>query len=177
MFESTNWCLEEPDIEDTTKFDLLVPTVVKPKETVWRSLEIPLEIGIIHQFQFSSTLQRMSVVTKILGSEHFTLFCKGSPEMIVSLSKRETIPENIIEQIEVYTEKGYRVIALGTRIINENFLKVQKMHREEVENDLVFLGLIVLENRLKPETYSIIKTLKSAEIKVIMITGKKPLDL
>lgn len=30
MFESTGWILEEPKVPDNTKFDLLVPTVVRP---------------------------------------------------------------------------------------------------------------------------------------------------
>ena len=30
MFESTGWILEEPDVSDATKFDLISPTVVKP---------------------------------------------------------------------------------------------------------------------------------------------------
>lgn len=30
MFESTKWILEEADVSDATKFDLLFPTVVKP---------------------------------------------------------------------------------------------------------------------------------------------------
>lgn len=29
MFESTGWIMEEPKVPDNTKFDLLVPTVVK----------------------------------------------------------------------------------------------------------------------------------------------------
>lgn len=29
MFESTSWILEEPTIADTSKYDLLVPTIVK----------------------------------------------------------------------------------------------------------------------------------------------------
>lgn len=49
-----------------------------------------MEIGIIIQHQFSSTLQRMSVITRTLNSDQFEIFCKGSPEMIMSLSKPET---------------------------------------------------------------------------------------
>lgn len=30
MFESTGWLLEEPDVSDDAKFDLISPTVVHP---------------------------------------------------------------------------------------------------------------------------------------------------
>jgi hypothetical protein len=30
MFESTGWLLEEPEVSDTSKFDMIFPTVVRP---------------------------------------------------------------------------------------------------------------------------------------------------
>ena len=52
------------------------------------------------------------------------------------------------------------------------FLKVQKIPRDVVEKDLEFLGLIILENRLKEPTIKAIKDLRDANIKTVMITGK-----
>lgn len=46
------------------------------------------------------------------------------------------------------------------------------MQREVIEKDLDFLGLIVLENRLKPETFPSIQALNDASIRVVMVTGK-----
>jgi len=44
--------------------------------------------------------------------------------------------------------------------------------REQLECDLIFLGLLVLENRLKPETLPVIRTLKDADVRTIMVTGQ-----
>lgn len=44
-----------------------------------------LDIGIVREFSFTSSLQRMSVVTRKLGDTHFNVYTKGSPEMISSL--------------------------------------------------------------------------------------------
>ena len=41
-----------------------------------------------------------------------------------------------------------------------------------VECDLVFEGLIVMQNRLKPETTPVISTLTSAALRTVMITGE-----
>lgn len=34
MFESTHWVLEEPNVSDDTKFDLVFPTIVRPPNPV-----------------------------------------------------------------------------------------------------------------------------------------------
>ncbi|CAL4067513.1 unnamed protein product, partial [Meganyctiphanes norvegica] len=181
MFESTGWVLDEPGIDDTNKYDMMMPSVVRPSApdvvTSNENVEIepPLEIGILRQFPFSSSLQRMSVITRRLGGAKFELFCKGSPEMVASLSKPETLPSNFSEVLLQYTHQGYRVLALAWRPLKLSYLKAQRIPREEVELDLEFLGLLVLENRLKTETTPIIRQLTQAQIRTIMVTGENVL--
>lgn len=45
------------------------------------------------------------------------------------------------------------------------------LFREKVESDLIFLGLLILENRLKEETKPVLEELISARIRTVMITG------
>ncbi|XP_015114846.1 probable cation-transporting ATPase 13A3 isoform X1 [Diachasma alloeum] len=131
-----------------------------------------LEIGIVRQFPFTSSLQRMSVITRTLGANHFDLYCKGSPEMILSLSKPESVPADFASVLQEYTSEGYRVIALGHKSLNRlTYTKVQRINREAAETDLSFLGFVVLENRLKPETTPVIQALNCACIKIVMVTG------
>lgn len=33
MFESTGWVLEEPDVPEQNNYEILVPTIVKPKKS------------------------------------------------------------------------------------------------------------------------------------------------
>jgi magnesium-transporting ATPase (P-type) len=42
---------------------------------------------------------------------------------------------------------------------------------DDVEKDLQFLGLLVMENRLKPETTKVIQLLRKASIRTVMVTG------
>lgn len=46
-----------------------------------------MDIGIVREFSFTSSLQRMSVVTRKLMDKNFNVYCKGSPEMIQTLCK------------------------------------------------------------------------------------------
>ncbi|KAL5013799.1 hypothetical protein ScPMuIL_008069 [Solemya velum] len=173
MFNATSWNLEEPGQEDS-RFDMMVPTIVAPKsmETFTGQVHSP-EIGIVRQFTFSSSLQRMSVITRRLGATHFDFYTKGAPEMVASLCKSETVPENFKEELGRCTHQGYRVIGLAWRPLPDklNYVKAQRITRDQVEKDLNFLGLLVMENKLKPETSAVIRQLEEARIRTIMITG------
>lgn len=177
MFESTGWILEEPEMSETSQFDLLVPMVVRPRGAEVISSEVeqtfPFEEGIIRQFHFSSTLQRMSTITRRLGSKNFSIYCKGSPEMIMSLSRPETIPSGISTTMEIYTKRGYRVLALAWRPLpaEVTLVQIHRLKREQAEIDFTFLGLILFENRLKKGTAPVVSNLNRAKIKQIMVTG------
>lgn len=180
MFNATEWELEEPGEEEASRYDMIVPTIVRPQgarngKGTFDQQFVPIteEIAIMRQFTFASSLQRMSVITRKLGAPNFELFSKGAPEMIASLSKPETLPSNFHEVLIEYTKKGYRVLALAHRSLPAKlkYAKIQRIQREQVERNLTFLGFLVLENRLKPETTPIIHQLLDANIRTIMVTG------
>lgn len=50
-------------------------------------LNVDMDIGIVREFSFTSSLQRMAVVTRKLMDKNFNVYCKGSPEMIQTLCK------------------------------------------------------------------------------------------
>lgn len=53
--------------------------------------QAPVEgIAILHQFPFSSGLQRMSVVSQKIGEEQFDLYMKGAPEVVASFCRQDT---------------------------------------------------------------------------------------
>lgn len=176
MFETTGWDLKEPG-EEESRFDMIAPTIVSPKSSTLNgtnviSAEITgQEIGIIRQFPFSSRLQRMSVITRRLVAKNFELYTKGSPEMVASLCKQDTVPYNFQEILIKFTKHGYRVLGFAYKPLKLNYMRVQRVTREQVEKDLNFVGLVVMENRIKPETKPTIDQLHNADIKTVMITG------
>jgi len=81
------------------------------------------------------------------------------------------VPRDFQTVLTRYTREGYRVIAIAQKRIDLSFVKLQKIDRERLEKDLEFLGLIIMENRLKPETTSVINRLNAANVRTIMCTG------
>ncbi|XP_067946248.1 polyamine-transporting ATPase 13A3-like isoform X2 [Watersipora subatra] len=177
MFEATGWTLDEPG-EDTSRFDTLMPTVVRPPVgseppiEMFPGVKTPYEIGIVKQFTFSSSLQRMSVITRTLGRSHMELYTKGAPEKITSLCLPESIPKDFNEVLKKYTMQGYRVIALACKPLHDlAWHHAQRITRDQVEKELTFTGLLIMQNSLKPETTPIIKELRVANIRTVMVTG------
>merc|ERR1719323_300252 len=57
------------------------------------------------------------------------------------------------------------------RPLETKVTKIDKLERSDVEKDLIFLGLIVFENRIKKESKPVIEQLLNAQMRTIMVTG------
>ncbi|KAK5643080.1 hypothetical protein RI129_006925 [Pyrocoelia pectoralis] len=173
MFNSIKWDLEEPGQSEITRYDTLGPVIVKPRHQPDADINLPYEIGIIRQFPFSSTQQSMSVICRTLEDPLMLVFVKGAPERIAAMCIENTLPLNFNTRLSEITAQGFRVIALAYKTLPSKFKwkDAQKVERVTVECDLVFLGLLIMQNTLKPETQPIISALKDANIRTVMITG------
>uniref|UniRef100_A0A670ZUH8 Polyamine-transporting ATPase 13A3 n=1 Tax=Pseudonaja textilis TaxID=8673 RepID=A0A670ZUH8_PSETE len=187
MFEATGWVLEEATEEETALHNRIMPTVVRPAKQLLpdfnsgnnKEMVGPLprpasyEIGIVRQFPFSSALQRMCVVARILGEKKMDAFVKGAPEVVAGLCKPATVPADFERVLEDYTWQGFRVIALAHRKLESklSWHKVQNVARDAIESSLDFLGLIIMQNKLKPETPAVLEDLHKANVRTVMVTG------
>ena len=70
-----------------------------------------------------------------------------------------------------YAKNGYRVIACAYKAIEGTDESANSLSRQHFESDLVFLGFIAFENKLKPETIPVLKQLVNADLKIAMVTG------
>ncbi|KAM4693465.1 putative cation-transporting ATPase 13A4 [Discoglossus pictus] len=173
MFEATNWEIQNTENTEKEFSDNEMSTshvIVKPGPI---AATVPVEgIAILHQFPFSSSLQRMSVIVQVIGGDEHLAFLKGAPEMVKQFCKPETVPLNFQKELEYYTLQGFRVIGLAYKILEtNNRCDTESLEREEVESDLIFLGLLIMENKLKPETTPVLQELNDAKIRIVMITG------
>ncbi|EPY85276.1 hypothetical protein CB1_000389022 [Camelus ferus] len=181
MFEAIGWILEEATEEETALHNRIMPTVVRPpkqllpESTPAGNQEMAVyEIGIVRQFPFSSALQRMSVVARVLGDRKMDAYMKGAPEAIAGLCKPETVPVDFEKVLEDYTKQGFRVIALAHRKLESKLTwhKVQNINRDAIENNMDFMGLIIMQNKLKRETPAVLEDLHKANIRTVMVTAR-----
>lgn len=163
MFEQTGYSLEEDDSESHESIESIQPILIRPPRESNLS-----DCQIVKQFTFASELQRQSVIVTDLDT--VKVYCKGSPEMIMSLCKPETVPDNFHDIVEEYSQHGYRLIAVAERDL-EIGSEFQKESRLSIECELTLTGLVALENRLKPVTTEVITKLNEANIRSVMVTG------
>ena len=192
MFESTEWELVE-DSEDTKNYDPKISTYVRPKgektlteklagfkgfledpenEEIKNIIADHYELAIVRRFDFSSKLQRMSTLVKNLTQPNYTCYVKGSPEKMKELCQANTIPADFNEQLNHYASRGYRVLALGSKVIQMDYDKALEVNRTFCEKGLVFLGLLIVQNKLKEATSETLQVLsQKADLRVRMATG------
>ncbi len=182
MFNSTGWILDESESGQNDPSEI-ISTYVMPntqqKHYDWSTARrqtspYPYQLGIVRRFDFSSKLQRMSVIVQNLRDLKYRLYTKGAPEKMRELCRPATIPSNFFEVLTRYTKKGFRVLALGTRMLNINYQQCQRVNRDVIEQKLTFIGLLILQNKLKTVTPTVIKQLSDASIRNVMLTGDNP---
>ncbi len=82
MFEATKWSFIDEQLPASPhSFEQMTPIVRQPNG---------LEIAIIKQFTFSSSLLRMSVLCKTQNSDHLEVYAKGAPEKLFDLCRPQT---------------------------------------------------------------------------------------
>ena len=85
------------------------------------------------------------------------MFVKGSPEKIQELCNSQSIPAEYFDVMSNYSREGYRVIGFATKVLEDlNYKDVMRIERADCEKQLTFLGLLVMENKLKKETSGVI---------------------
>ncbi|CEF71586.1 Cation-transporting P-type ATPase family and Cation-transporting P-type ATPase, N-terminal domain and Neurotransmitter-gated ion-channel transmembrane domain and Cation-transporting P-type ATPase, C-terminal domain and Neurotransmitter-gated ion-channel ligand-binding domain and Cation-transporting P-type ATPase, subfamily V and P-type ATPase, A domain and HAD-like domain and P-type ATPase, cytoplasmic domain N-containing protein [Strongyloides ratti] len=164
---------DDNTVKEKTRFDMLQPNTYSGiLETKNGPKNVTL--AVLRTLPFSSALQRMGVIVHDDEDEeteiHF--YTKGSPEIISSLCIPESIPNDFTDIVKEYTKKGYRLIAVAYKDLSHvNFTKALKISRNEIENNLKMLGIIVMENKIKPQSLPVIDELNKAGIRTLMITG------
>ena len=104
---------------------------------------------------------------------------KGAPEVLKSLCRPETIPQDFDKQLETISKQGFRILAMAIKRLEPEFYQTlqnlidgaMELPRDKVESHLQFIGFITFKNNLKSTSTEVIQQLKTANLKSIMVTG------
>nr|VZI42217.1 unnamed protein product [Spirometra erinaceieuropaei] len=199
IFKSTQWVMREASLEDSESlFKVPVKFVIQSPQRSSADVNPWHILGILRQFPFASAKQRQTVVVQSAVGPPFSphdptagvisVFCKGSPEALQKLCRPDTLPARFDTALCHFTGQGYRVLALAWKPLGRSTEKLHSpdelrigynaweleyhaLRREDFESDLIFLGLIVLDNPIKPQSVPTIEELTRAKFQIRMATG------
>ncbi|NQT18728.1 MAG: cation-transporting P-type ATPase [Planctomycetes bacterium] len=178
---ASNAEIHPPDEEHSNWYPIGDPTeaalVTMSTKIGTRSPEEDVENPELQEFPFTSERKRMSSVRQF-GERH-VLTMKGSTDSILSISKHihrngqpEPISEDDKEMIqslnESYSDEALRVLAVAQRPLEPTG---EDYAMEEVEKDVVFLGLIGMIDPAREGVKEAVQECHDAHIKTYMVTG------
>lgn len=131
----------------------------------------------VKEFSFDASRRRMSTLHRNAGAR--VLFVKGGPAEVLACCSLElrngeavVLDDNrrdgILEETNAVSATGRRPLAMAYRELGE---ERQPETAEEAERSLVFLGLVIIDNPLRPEVPGAVARCKTAGIRVVMLTG------
>ncbi len=123
---------------------------------------------IVRVFPFSSQNKDMSTIVRENGKE--ILYVKGNPEKIISLCTgiSEEEKEKNFHLMEEFQNKAGRLLAFAHKELEGQY---NDEEQDEVEQELIYDGFVVISDPLSPDVYESIRNCRSAGIEVKMLTG------
>lgn len=133
----------------------------------------------LEEIPFDSTRKMMTTFHKNFFENKISSFTKGAPDIILSNCNKiflngkvsdltEDMRTKILEENKKFAKEALRVLAYAFK----NYDKVpSEISSENIERDMVFVGLTGMIDPARPEVKNAIKECKSAGIRPVMITG------
>ncbi len=182
-----NYVKETKEVEvigDPTEVALYVAA---RKAGLYDEENYPRELEIF----FDSQRKRMTTVNRQLKKEEFEedllAYTKGSPPVIIercnfaSIEGRvlpidEDLRRRVLELNDEMASRALRVLAIAYRVVDERLIDVDvddflTEQEENIESELIFLGLVGMIDPARPEVSDALIKCKTAGIEAIMVTG------
>ncbi len=128
----------------------------------------------IHEIPFDSDRKMMTTVHK--DQDKVLSFTKGAPDLVIRNCNRYMSDDGQIKDLtqkdkEEILQSNTKMAQEGLRVLAIAFKEVQNNHLSNLENDMIFLGLMGMIDPPRPEVKDALEKCQTAGIKVIMITG------
>lgn len=138
------------------------------------------------EFPFDSDVKKMSVIFEELATQEKFVFTKGAVERVIGsctkvfldpetpVDMTEEIRDQILTNMESLASQGLRVLALASRPFEGTVTKGEEIKREDIEQELIFRGLVGLYDPPRNESGPAVRSCQKAGIAVHMLTGDHP---
>ena len=125
---------------------------------------------LVEDYPLSRELLAMSRVWQSPDHQHLLVAAKGAPEAIVDLCHLDADRRDAIaRQVEALAGEGLRVLAVARAVFRS-----RQLPEIQHDFDFEFVGLIALEDPVRPDVPAAIAECRAAGIRVVMITGDHP---
>ncbi|MCK9440194.1 MAG: cation-translocating P-type ATPase [Methanothrix sp.] len=135
-----------------------------------RTEHIHSDWKLVKEYPLSKKLLAMSRVWRSPSRKEYVIAAKGAPEAIVELCHLDINGQTQLSRaVQIMAREGMRVLGVATASLQETDLP-DGQH----DFDFKLLGLIGMEDPVRPGVPQAIKECYSAGIRVVMITGDNP---
>jgi len=125
---------------------------------------------IVHEYSLSPELLAMSHVWQVEGHEHHLVAAKGAPEAIIDLCHLPEAQARSIEQAAAeLADQGLRVLGVARAKLTSG--KALQWPERQHDIEYSFVGLLGLQDPLRPDVKDAIEQCHAAGIRVVMVTG------
>lgn len=125
----------------------------------------------IYEIPFTSERKMMSVIVKNSKTREYYLYSKGAPEVILKKCLSQEQKNKMLITAQNFAKQGYRSLSVAYRKINQQELKSALKNDKIAEANLIYYGLVLMQDPLRPEIKEAINKAANAGIRTIMITG------
>ena len=161
--------------------DLIIKNHFTKDKYIWEQIiEMP----------FDSDRKRMSVIVRNKITKEIILFTKGA-DVVMLEDKRIIYDEEIFNEIDtalnIFSKEGLRTLIMGMKVLPRDYFEdiKEKLDQarnlgkdlnllfDQIENNLDFIGISAVEDKLQDGVPETIFTLLSCNIKMFVLTGDK----
>lgn len=154
------------------------PTEIALAMAAWdfglKKEELEKDMPRVYEIPFDSDRKMMTTVHK--KNDSFISYTKGAPDIVVARCTKFMSNSGEIHQLtekdkEEILQANHRMAQDGLRVLAVACKNVKEGEYENLEEDMIFLGLIGMIDPPRPEVREALEKCRTAGIKVIMITG------
>ena len=168
-------------IHEVIEFSILASQIdpFDPMEKAFRKLgedyltkteHIHIDWELVKEYPLSKKLLAMSRVWRSPSGKEYVIAAKGAPEAIAELCHFDLNRQmELSKAVQTMAQEGMRVLGVATASFQETDLP-----NGQHDFDFKFLGLIGMEDPVRPGVPEAIEECYSAGIRVVMITGDYP---